>query len=31
MYILTADPKPGDPGFWEWHRTNNPPTFPKPE
>jgi len=29
MYT-TANPKPGDPGFWEWHRTNKPPTFPKP-
>ena len=33
--ITTVDPtpcpKPGEPGFWEWHQTNNPPTFPKPE
>lgn len=23
-------PNPGDPGFWEWHRTHKPPTWPKP-
>ena len=29
MYTLKADPQPHEPGFWEHHRTNNPPTFPK--
>jgi len=24
MYSLTADPQPGDPGFWEWAKTNLP-------
>jgi hypothetical protein len=27
----TTQPNPTDPGFWEWHRTNNPPVWPKPE
>lgn len=31
MNTTTVDPKPGEPGFWEWQRTNNPPSFPKPE
>ena len=35
MNTLTIDPtpcpQPGEPGFWEWHQTNNPPVFPKPE
>ena len=30
MNTTTVDPKPGDPGFWEWHRTNKPPVWPKP-
>jgi hypothetical protein len=28
MYT-TADPKPGDPGFWDWVKTNKPHNFPQ--
>jgi len=29
MYT-TTDPKPGDPGFWDWVKTNKPHNFPQP-